>query len=442
MVRLKRPWFAIRGMAVAFCIFSASLTTHAIQDPVDEMKVIGRVSELEQDLSSDDLTVRDTAEKELVTLGPVALDYLPAIDSTMPSDIQQRLSRVRTELERQAVVAVSHPTRINLKGKKTLGDVLSAIKKQSGNDIVLAGTVQAEKPQLEIETDWEDAEFWTVMNDLQKRGALEIDPYVSLPDQLALVENLLISAGRPAPVIPCQGSSGILSFELMRADATRNFTNPQTSGITLQLRLRWEPRLRPIVLSLPMSSVTIVDEFDKTHAVEMPEQVLNTMIQPEIPQSEIYLPLPLVERQIETIKSLKGTFEMTVPGRIETFEFKNLLKTADGTSLTKAGAKVTYEGIVDNIDLKAIKVSLSFDNPNGGMESHLGWAYENRLFLRTVDGKEIEPIGSETWQQAEFLLGVSYLFAEIPEGADLVYRTPAAIVKLQVPFELKTIPLP
>ena len=40
MVRLKRPWFAIRGMAVAFCIFSASLTTHAIQDPVDEMKVI------------------------------------------------------------------------------------------------------------------------------------------------------------------------------------------------------------------------------------------------------------------------------------------------------------------------------------------------------------------------------------------------------------------
>jgi len=437
-----QPHSAVPLLLLAIALVGNNQSAWACQEPVDEMKVIGRVSELELALSSDDLTVRDAAEKELLALGPVALDYLPPVSPGQTTDVQQRLLRVRTELERQAVVAVSHPTKVSLAGQKSLNDVLAAIGKQTGNEIVLAGTVQADKPDQMIATDWKDAEFWTVMNDLQQRAGLEIDPYVSEPDQLALVEDVRVAAGVQAPALPCHGSSSVLSFDLMRADAVRNFANPQTSGINLQLRLRWEPRLRPISLELPMSSITIVDEFDKQHPIEMVDQTIGTMIQPEIPQSDIYIPLPLVERQIETIKSLKGTFEVTVPGRIETFEFKNLLKTPDGTSQTRAGAKVTFEGISENLDLKVLKMSLSFDQPNGGMESHLGWAYGNRVFLRTADGKEIEPIGTETWQQAEFLLGVSYLFEEIPEGADLVYRTPAAIVKLQVPFELKKIPLP
>jgi hypothetical protein len=35
-----------------------------------------------------------------------------------------------------------------------------------------------------------------------------------------------------------------------------------------------------------------------------------------------------------------------------------------------------------------------------------------------------------------------FLFPEYPADAKLVYRTPAAIVKVEIPFELKGIKLP
>lgn len=429
-------WTAI---ALASAVPAAAWQT----DPeTDTMKIIERVGVLEEELRSDDLPRRDAAEKELLAIGPVALDFLSPVGGEMSSDLQQRLGRVRIELERIAVEAVSRPSRLTLAGRRTVAEILAAIAKQTGNEVVLSERNFEDRSSLSIDTDWDNAEFWTVLADLEKRSELRVDPYLGTTGQLALSDFSIGAADRRRPTLPCSGSSSILSFAVTHAHASRNFSDPQANEMMLFVRLRWEPRLRPIDLKLPMSGVTIIDEFDKQHPVTSPDVVIGTNIQPEVSESDMYIPLPLLDRQIETIQSLKGTFEMTVPGRVETFQFDAISQLAAGTRQTRAGATVTFEGTGDNLDLKAVKLSLGFDQPHGAMESHMGWALNNEVWLQLPDGSTVKPIGTETWQQAEHLLGVSYLFETIPAGANLVYRTPAAIVKLKVPFELIRIPLP
>ncbi len=406
-------------------------------DEVDPMKLINRISELQVALQADDLAARDSAEKELLAMGPLALDYLPAVSADQPTDMQERLLRVRTGLERQAVESVSKPSTITLKGKHKIAAVLAAIRKQTGNNVQLAGDAPGELEDRDVEANWDGAEFWTVVGEIGEKSGIFHDHFAGEPGQLVFGGP---GSGRAA--LPCRTSSSVLLLELLRADAARNFESPQTNATLLRLRVSWEPRLKPIALRLPMSTVAIIDEFDGEYQAGTPDQVAGIMIQPEFSQSETGLSLPLFDRGVESLKSISGTFEMTVPGRIETFEFEGLARLAEDTQQTRAGATVTFAGISDNLDLKALRLSLSFDQPEDGMESHLGWAQQNEVYLRRKDGERLDPIASETWQQAEFLYGVTYFFPEIPADAALVYRTPAAIVKLQVPFVLLGIPLP
>ncbi|MFM7116982.1 MAG: hypothetical protein ACKO0N_10140, partial [Planctomycetota bacterium] len=88
------------------------------------------------------------------------------------------------------------------------------------------------------------------------------------------------------------------------------------------------------------------------------------------------------------------------------------------------------------------RIGLSFSEENNALESHQSWAYQNECYLETKDGRRIDAIGSETYQQENTRLGVMFLFPEYPADAKLIYRTPAAIVKVEIPFELKGIKLP
>ena len=74
--------------------------------------------------------------------------------------------------------------------------------------------------------------------------------------------------------------------------------------------------------------------------------------------------------------------------------------------------------------------------------SHQGWVFENEIFLQDASGEREESIGFETLQQDNSKVTVRYLFLEDPGNRMLVYKTPAAIVKMPVTIELKKIPLP
>ncbi|MGB1929472.1 MAG: hypothetical protein ACPHO8_09180, partial [Mariniblastus sp.] len=165
-------------------------------------------------------------------------------------------------------------------------------------------------------------------------------------------------------------------------------------------------------------------------------------VQPEISEIEFFIPVELLDRSIEKIKSLTGTGEAIIAGRTETFRFKKLGRLKDGHQQTRAGATVTYEGIEKNEELFGLSIKLGFDAQQNALESYHSWVYENKIHLENKEGDQIVPIAYDGIGQTDNEITVRYYFDTDPSAMTLVYQTPASIVKVPVKVELTDIPLP
>jgi hypothetical protein len=78
------------------------------------------------------------------------------------------------------------------------------------------------------------------------------------------------------------------------------------------------------------------------------------------------------------------------------------------------------------------------------LESHRGWIYANPAYLINAEGEKIEVAGLEATREGPDEVGLSFKFAidKPPTGYKFVYKTPAAILKMPVEYELKNIELP
>ena len=80
-----------------------------------------------------------------------------------------------------------------------------------------------------------------------------------------------------------------------------------------------------------------------------------------------------------------------------------------------------------------------------GLESHRGWVFQNITYMLDKTGEVIDHAGFETTRQTEREVGLAYFF-ELPDddigSYTWVYRSPAAIVRVPVKYELKDSPLP
>ena len=132
------------------------------QEEMDEMELIQRVAQLQQQLESNSIPDRDAAEKELIELGPQVLNYLEEPESDSTTEVCERLAKVRVELEKVAVARVTGASHVTLKGEMTLGDVLKAIRKQTDNHVV----VPEQLKEKTIQADWNETEFWSVIADV------------------------------------------------------------------------------------------------------------------------------------------------------------------------------------------------------------------------------------------------------------------------------------
>ena len=191
-----------------------------------------------------------------------------------------------------------------------------------------------------------------------------------------------------------------------------------------------------------MKDVAIVSEFDEPLKVSNPEAVSSGTVQPQIPELDFVIPIQLVDRQIEVIKSLSGTINAVLPGRIETFKFENLGELKVGAEQSKAGVIVDYGGSRKNDDIWSVLVNVGFDESNEATESYQGWVYENEVYLLDENNNRHDFIGYESFSADQSKIGVQYLFDLDPSKCTLVYKTPAAIVKTPIVFKLEKIPLP
>jgi hypothetical protein len=420
-----------------------------------EMEIIQAVTEIQRELESPDSAARDAAERKLLNLGPLALDHLEPPSSNAPADVEARLLRVRLALEKIAVAAVTQASTVSLAGEMSAAEALSKIKLQTGNDVAIHEQVPDSFGQRTLKLNLSKVEFWTALNEIFEAAELEIDPYGGGPGKMRLVPSPAgrAAAANPAgsPVAPPANAktvkrprniSGVFDLTVNKISSTRNLANPKLNHSVITVLVRWEPRVQPISIDLPISSIKAIDEFDAPIPIGNEEAVMSGIVQPEIPELEFSIPIGLVDRQIETIKTFEATIDAVLPGRVETFKFKNLGRIEDETERRKAGAIVTFGGIRKNDDLYGVTIRLSFDDEHNALASHQGWAFNNPLYLETAEGEIVRPIAYETLRQDNNQIAIQYYFENDPKDMTLIYKTPAAIVEVPVKIQFKDIPLP
>lgn len=427
---------ALTLVLVLILVFACSSLAAAQSMQDDEMKVAAKVVQLQLQLEDANLAKRESAEKELVELGVGVLDYLePATDET-PTEAVERLGRIRKALEALAVESHTQPRRISIKGSYSVKEAIEQLVAKSENKIVWPAAIEEAIQAKQVELDIDNQPFWKAIDQLTGKASMRVDSFNSQPGQIMLVPAEPNSAKLPVD------SNGIFQASVLQVSASRNLENPALNYCGVRIRIRWEPRLAPIMLSMPASGITVIDEFDEKIELPNPDAVFSAGVQPEIPEVELVIPIGLVDRQVENISQLQATLKATLPGRSETFEFKKIGRLQAGFRQSKAGVSVSYEGFQKNEDLYGVKVKYSFDEAGGALESHLGWVYENPLQLIDADGKEYSPLTIESAGRTENSVAIRYYFSVDPAPMNLRCETAAAIVSTEVKIRLKNIPLP
>ncbi len=407
----------------------------------EEMKVFGEVSALLEQLRDDDIGLRDKAEAAIAELPIDALDFIDVPSDDATTDYIERLLRARKSLEQKAVARTLEPSVVNLESGITINKALTSIFEQTGNRIVLHGDVVQTTGKEKIAEQIEDGSFWDALDVVMAAGNLEVDPYGGGAGMMMLRTAEAIQQ-RPQTVstAPPNATAGMLHIEVRRITSTLSTRNPTLSFTTVEFLTRWEPRVTPISIDLHTATLKIHDDQSNEVSPNKAGKV-SGIIQAEIPELSFPVNLPLVSRDIKQLDKISGTLQAVLPGRLETFTFRGLGDLEDGVEQTKSGATVTFHGYQTNEDLFAVTLELSFDEQSNSVDSHLGWAYDNTVEMVNGD-QRFEPVASETVMQRGQRMKVQYLFEEDPADCNLVYKTPAAIVKVDLDFELNDVPLP
>ncbi|MEM7785631.1 MAG: hypothetical protein AAF623_19950, partial [Planctomycetota bacterium] len=313
----------------AICLACFSSAGYAQTDEVSDMELIERVEQLQNQLVAPQIPKRDEAEKELIDLGVRVLDALAPLTNDSSTDLVARINRVRVALEKEAIAAATAASVVSLQGSLTLDEALESLARQSQNDVALLdGTPDVFVTKL-INLDIKNAGFWDALHQIMEQGELMIDTYGGQAGALRLTptsqariraanpegKNLANSLPKKEIIPGC--TSGIFDMTVTKVVASRNLENPQANYCNIGVRIRWEPRMKPISLDLPMKTVKAIDEYNHPVLISDPNAVQSGMVQPEIPELEFFMPISLVDRQVEYIKSLDAEFQAVLPGRVE-----------------------------------------------------------------------------------------------------------------------------
>ncbi len=394
-----------------------------------------QVARLVRQLDDDQWTRRQTAEAELIKMGPAILPLLPGGDARMSAELKERLMRVRSHLQVEYARQVVEPTRVTIQGKMSLADAIKKIEETTGNRIAGYEALAAESVTLDLQ----DVPFWEALDRVLDQAKLTIDPYAGQPGTLQ-------AEPRPSEQAERFGHAyyeGPFRFEATHVTAVKNLLNPVFSGLRVRLSIAWEPKTKPISLSVPLADITARDDLGREVPADNQRGRLTAAVESDLAMIEMELPLKLPPRDAKSIELLHGSFDVMIPGRKDQFEFHDLAK-GERQSQHRAGVTVTLEETRKNEDIDELIMEVAFDDATNALESYRGWILKNGAYLVDPEGKRIEYGSYRVISQDAQRVRMAYLFALDRPLADyrFVYETPSLIIREPVQFNLKNIVLP
>ena len=421
-------------------ILSLALVGQAAEAETPD-ELTSQVQKLVRQLDDDELSRREAAEEKLVELGPKALDLIPPNTPRTSAETKERLARVRRQPEIALAESIALPTQVTLAGEMPLSEALAAITKQTGNTIVdyrNEFNQQATDPKIQVNL--KETPFWEALDRVFDEAGLTLYPYSGKEHALAMVSR---AAGSELPRFGRAAYAGRFRLEGTSIVASKDLRNPANHNLRLSLELTWEPSLRPIVLIQPIDQLVALDEQGKPLVIEGSDGTLEIGVEGTVAAADFGVNLQLPKRDVQKIASLQGKMTAIVPGKVETFEFKDIT-TLKNSVQRRAGVAVVFEEIRKNGDVYDLRMRVEFDKAANALESHRPWVFDNVAYLVTPDGEQLSYDGLEETRRESNVAGVGYKFVleEEPKGFSFVYKTPAAIMKVPVEYELKNIELP
>lgn len=407
----------------------------AVDAKSDEQQLASAVRKLVRDLEGRELSVRDRAEKELLALGVAALPYLPEITQRTSGELKLRLQRVRQALQQTGIESFFEASRVTLHGKMPLRAALEAIEMQTKNSIKLENADAVLNVEVELEA--QQLPFWAVMSSLMKQANLRINAFGSTESELVLVPGSNNSEGWPSY------ASGPIRMDLTSIRSALPFNSPLAGQLDVSLTLTWEPRLQPVFMQLPMSTLKALYADDQTLSASNPQAT------PEVPlnvggcSTQIDLQLTRPPRETQRLDALAGEFSMAVPSQRHQYVFK---KFGNGARQSEKFGDVTVnlEGARRNGAVYEIRLFVQFGNAQGALDSFRGWILSNEAYLLDARDTRIANVGLNTYAITPEAVGIAYLFQinGDPDDFRLVYESPASVTTQRFTYEFREIPLP
>jgi hypothetical protein len=421
-------------------------------EPAEKSPAVDQeVRRLVGDLGGETRNERAAAEKRLLELGPTVLPHLPAAELLPSNSVREAVRRIRLELERRQARESILPARVTLAGQHSLAETLAEITRQTGN-VVDGRSLPAELRESPVELKAAAVPFWQVVDDLSDRLKFRYEYDVGLRGL-----KLIAPAGRPAPA-PARGYAGAfrieapLALRMPRQAPVRVganvFTLPR-NPLRVTLRVRPEPRLRPLFLQFAMSEITARTAGNRELAPLSPDASYDLSLAEGANQSPIQLDYVVPDGVEISPLTLKGKMHCTTAAGNERFRFTGLDKTSDpkvGTvSRRRGGVTVSLNRVRHDKRELRIQITVAYETGGPAFESHRTWFLHNDVYLEDSAGKRFRLNGgSETVQQGEGTLGIEYRFVELPDPLPdyaFVYIAPTLIVDVPIEFEIESVPV-
>jgi len=422
---------------------AAMALAQAPQAPSADEALAAKVKTLlgKQGLGNDELAKREAAEKALIEIGPDVLPLLPASNASIPAEDKIRLGRVRNALVKAEVEAATRPSIVSLTGEMPFSEAIAKIAEQTGNKLVdYREQFNQEKSDPKVKVSLEKVPFWQALDTVLDAAGMTIYNFDEEKGALAFTSK----AGNAAARVGHCSYSGLFRLEPSKIEARRDLKDAGMHELKLTVDAVWEPRVRPIVLEVPLAGVSAKDENDSDIGINRTEGTLEVPVEGNRAGVEIEFPLEAPARSVKTLASLKGKVTAVVLGKVESFEFADIDK-AKSAVMERGGVTVVVESCRKNGDIYDVSMRVRFDRAANALESHRGWIYDNESYLLDAKGNRIDSAGLEATLIDVNAVGLSYKFDldyASPTGCKFVYKTPAAITRIPVSFELKGIDLP
>jgi hypothetical protein len=420
---------------IAICICN-STSSQADEGPVSR----NQVDELIRCLNAPTLGERSRAERQILDLGPVVLKKLPAPELIDSTPVRESIRRIRKQLELQAAKESSRPSHVSLKGEFSIGEILSEIMHQTGNEVLFADQ-NSELRDKRLAVDWEADTFWNSLDDLCERAKLEWKIATGS-------EKLQLFTGAHASVKSrLVQHTGPFRLAIEKIEVRDVIGEQQQRLLRVNGRLSIEPRLWALFLSVAASDLKAKDDQDR------PLLAWNRDAKYELPVREGAHDVPvawdfrLSGHDRLNHFAVKGRLHCQIAASVERIVFDQTSQTR-GTLRRRGGVTVRMREVTfnaagdDGLDAE-IGVAVSYDNGGPAFESHRTWIFHNAVYLETVSGKRTSFTEFETTQQSDGTIAVDYRWHKILAPASqyvFVYEAPTLIIDVPIEISIDKIP--